>query len=90
MENWADGEKSLTHSGMTARFGSSLPEKAENSVRTPAIFSNPSDCCSPLTSKVFFFCFICIFSFVFLFQLSIWISLITGLSVLCVPGFVVI
>ncbi|CAK8540517.1 unnamed protein product [Lathyrus sativus] len=52
VENWADGEKGLTHSGMTARFGSSLPEKAENSVRTPAILSNPSDCCSPLTSKL--------------------------------------
>lgn len=65
VENWADGEKGLTHSGMTARFGSSLPEKAENSVRTPAVLSNPSDCCSPLTSKVlFYFIFLfCLFCF---------------------------
>lgn len=53
VKNWVDGEEAITHSGMTARFGSSLPEKADNSVRTRALFSNPTDCCSPSTSQLF-------------------------------------
>lgn len=55
MKNWADGEEGVIQSGMTARFGSSLPEKAENSVRTRVLFSNPTDCCSSSTSKVLFY-----------------------------------
>ncbi|KAJ1443297.1 Presenilin/signal peptide peptidase [Sesbania bispinosa] len=52
VKNWVDDEEGNTYHGMTARFGSSLPEKAENSVRTPAIISNPIDCCSTLASKL--------------------------------------
>lgn len=52
VKNWADGEEGVIQSGMTARFGSSLPEKAENSVRTRVLFSNPTDCCSSSTSKL--------------------------------------
>lgn len=54
MKSWVDDEEDSVYHGMTARFGSLLPEKAENSVRTPAIFANPVDCCSPSTSKVLF------------------------------------
>jgi hypothetical protein len=64
---------------MTARFGSSLPEKADNSVRTRALFSNPTDCCSPSTSQVLFLIFSPTFK-----------SSSTVLSVLCFPLFAVI
>ncbi|XP_027352751.1 signal peptide peptidase-like 2 isoform X1 [Abrus precatorius] len=52
VNNWIDGEEGHVYNGVTARFGSLLPEKAENSVRTRAIFSNPIDCCSTSTSKL--------------------------------------
>ncbi|BAT82937.1 Signal peptide peptidase-like 2 [Vigna angularis] len=52
VENWIDGVEGRIYNGVTARFGSLLPEKPENSVRTPAIFSNPVDCCSNSTSKL--------------------------------------
>ncbi|CAJ1845659.1 unnamed protein product [Sphenostylis stenocarpa] len=52
VENWIDGEEGRVYNGVTARFGSLLPEKPENSVRTPAVFSNPVDCCSSSTSKL--------------------------------------
>ncbi|XP_020219950.1 signal peptide peptidase-like 3 [Cajanus cajan] len=52
VKNWVDGEEADVYNGVTARFGSLLPEKPENSVRTPAIFSNPVDCCSTSTSKL--------------------------------------
>ncbi|XP_004515578.1 signal peptide peptidase-like 2 [Cicer arietinum] len=53
VKNWADGEEGSVQIGITASFGSSLPEKANNSVRTPVLFSNPIDCCSPSTSQLF-------------------------------------
>lgn len=63
MKNWVDGQEGNVYSGVTARFGSLLPEKAENSVRTPAVFSNPTDCCSTPLSKVFFsFCIDLVFT----------------------------
>lgn len=57
VENWIDGVEGRIYNGVTARFGTILPQKPENSVRTPAIFSNPVDCCSNSTSKVLFFLF---------------------------------
>jgi len=57
VENWIDGVEGSIYNGVTARFGALLPQKPENSVRTPAIFSNPVDCCSNSTSKVLFFLF---------------------------------
>ncbi|RDX98716.1 Signal peptide peptidase-like 2 [Mucuna pruriens] len=52
VDNWIDGVEGNVYNGVTARFGSLLPQKAENSVRTPAIFSNPAHCCSNSTSKL--------------------------------------
>ncbi|KAK7304275.1 hypothetical protein VNO77_45142 [Canavalia gladiata] len=52
VKNWIDGEEGHIYNGVTARFGSLLPEKAENSVRTRAVFSNPVDCCSASTSEL--------------------------------------
>ncbi|KAK7272815.1 hypothetical protein RIF29_13855 [Crotalaria pallida] len=50
--NWVDGQQYHIYSGVSARFGSLLPDKADNAVRTPALLSNPLDCCStPLLSQ---------------------------------------
>lgn len=52
VESWVDGEEGHVHNGVSARFGSVLPDKPDKSVRTPAIFANPIDCCSNSTSKL--------------------------------------
>ena len=53
VKNWVDGKEGDVYGGMSARFGSILPEKADQSPRSPAISSNPTDCCSTSTPKVF-------------------------------------
>ncbi|KHN24971.1 Signal peptide peptidase-like 2B [Glycine soja] len=52
VENWVDGEEGHIYNGVSARFGSVLPEKPDNSVKTPAIFADPLDCCSNSTSRL--------------------------------------
>ncbi|KAL5066620.1 hypothetical protein RYX36_017507 [Vicia faba] len=52
VKNWIDGKEGEMVNGMTARFGSPVPEDAAQSVRTPLVSSVPADCCSPSTSKV--------------------------------------
>ncbi|XP_061367626.1 signal peptide peptidase-like 3 [Gastrolobium bilobum] len=52
VKSWVDGEEGSTYTGVTAKFGSLLPEKAENSVKYPAVFSNPIDCCSTSLSQL--------------------------------------
>ncbi|KAK7295862.1 hypothetical protein RJT34_18775 [Clitoria ternatea] len=52
VKSWVDAEEGHVYNGVTARFGSSLPDKPQNSVRTPATFSDPADCCSTPTSKL--------------------------------------
>lgn len=47
-----DGEEGHIYNGVSARFGSVLPEKPDNSVKTPAIFADPLDCCSNSTSRL--------------------------------------
>ncbi|KAI4344990.1 hypothetical protein L6164_012160 [Bauhinia variegata] len=50
--NWVDGKEGKMYSGMSARFGSMLPVKADKSVKSPAAMSNPINCCSSSTSKL--------------------------------------
>lgn len=57
MKNWVDGKEKDMYDGMSARFGSILPEEAEKSVRSPAVLANPVDCCSASTSKVWLLIF---------------------------------
>ncbi|KAJ1382420.1 Presenilin/signal peptide peptidase [Sesbania bispinosa] len=52
VKNFVNGKEDDMINGMTAKFGSSLPEKADKSATAPAIFSNPTDCCSSPTSKL--------------------------------------
>ncbi|XP_027363291.1 signal peptide peptidase-like 3 [Abrus precatorius] len=52
VKSWVDGKKDEMYNGMTAKFGSSLPENADQSVRTTAVLPNPIDCCSSSTSKL--------------------------------------
>ncbi|KAI5402101.1 Signal peptide peptidase-like 3 [Lathyrus oleraceus] len=52
VKNWIDGKEADMVNGMTAKFGSSLPEDAAQSLRTPLVSSVPADCCSLSTSKV--------------------------------------
>lgn len=52
VDNWVDGKKGSGYSGMSARFGSILPEKADSTARAPALFSDPKDCCSTSTAKL--------------------------------------
>ncbi|MED6143109.1 Signal peptide peptidase-like 3 [Stylosanthes scabra] len=52
VKTWVDGEEFRFYNGVTARFGSSLPESAENSDPAPAVLPYPIDCCSASTSKL--------------------------------------
>ncbi|KAL7177046.1 hypothetical protein ACSBR2_030385 [Camellia fascicularis] len=38
--------------GLTARFGGNLPTHAEDSIKLPAVFANPLNCCSSSSSKI--------------------------------------
>ncbi|XP_054805927.1 signal peptide peptidase-like 3 [Prosopis cineraria] len=52
VKNWIDGKEEDMYNGMSARFGSMLPEQAKESVRSPAAAANPEDCCSNSTSML--------------------------------------
>ncbi|RZB45699.1 Signal peptide peptidase-like 3 [Glycine soja] len=52
IKSWIDGKKDVDYNGMTARFSSYLPEDADQASKTPALFSDPIDCCSSSTSKL--------------------------------------
>ena len=52
VKNWIDGKEGDMLNGMTARFGSFLPEDADQSLKAPLVSSIPADCCSPSTSKL--------------------------------------
>ncbi|KDP42881.1 hypothetical protein JCGZ_23823 [Jatropha curcas] len=52
VENWVNGVKGETLSGMSARFGVLLPSEAEKGLRLSAVFSNPLNCCSSSSSKL--------------------------------------
>ncbi|KAH1037859.1 hypothetical protein GYH30_056933 [Glycine max] len=52
INSWIDGKKDVDYNGMTARFSSYLPEDADQASKTPALFSDPIDCCSSSTSKL--------------------------------------
>lgn len=54
IKSWIDGKKDVDYNGMTARFSSYLPEDADQAAKTPALFSDPIDCCSASASKVSF------------------------------------
>ncbi|XP_021898447.1 signal peptide peptidase-like 3 [Carica papaya] len=52
VKNWVDGVEGESFSGLTARFGASLPTRAEQGVRLPAVFTNPLNCCSTSSIKI--------------------------------------
>jgi hypothetical protein len=52
VKNWVDGKEGDMLNAMTARFGSVLPEDADQSIKSPLVSSIPADCCSLSTAKV--------------------------------------
>ncbi|KAH7531126.1 hypothetical protein JRO89_XSUnG0017800 [Xanthoceras sorbifolium] len=52
VKNWVNGVEGESFSGLTARFGSSLPSHDEKALRLPAVFANPLNCCSSSSSKL--------------------------------------
>lgn len=54
MKILVDGAEGNELGGITARFGGSLPTQAKDGPRLPAVFTNPSNCCSSSSSKVLF------------------------------------
>ncbi|XP_057428096.1 signal peptide peptidase-like 3 [Lotus japonicus] len=52
VKNWVDGKEGDMFNAMSATFGSYLPQKPDQTVTAPALFPNPTDCCSPSTSKL--------------------------------------
>ncbi|KAL6970846.1 Signal peptide peptidase-like 3 [Sarracenia purpurea var. burkii] len=48
---WVDGAESDELSGLTATFGGNLPTQAKDSIKLPAIFANPLNCCSSSSAK---------------------------------------
>ncbi|KAL2323808.1 hypothetical protein Fmac_022866 [Flemingia macrophylla] len=52
IKSWIDGNKDTEYNGMTATFGSSLPAKLDQAVKSPALFADPVDCCSASTAKL--------------------------------------
>lgn len=60
INNWVGGAEGKTLVGLNARFGALLPSHAENAPRLPAVFSNPSNCCSSSSSKLSGSIFLCL------------------------------
>ncbi|XP_065865703.1 signal peptide peptidase-like 2 [Euphorbia lathyris] len=52
IQTWINGGEGDTFGGLSARFGSILPAEAEKGLKLPAVFSNPSSCCSKSSSKL--------------------------------------
>ncbi|TKY50537.1 Signal peptide peptidase 5 [Spatholobus suberectus] len=52
IKSWVDGKNDKVYNGMTAKFGSYLPQNADQTVKAPALFSDPIDCCSSSTAKL--------------------------------------
>ncbi|KAK2641723.1 hypothetical protein Ddye_023486 [Dipteronia dyeriana] len=52
VKSWVNGIEGESFSGLTARFGSSLPSKSEKALRLPSVFSNPLSSCSSSSSKL--------------------------------------
>ncbi|KAF1880689.1 hypothetical protein Lal_00011748 [Lupinus albus] len=52
VQNWIDGKEGDLYNGMTAKFGTPLPEKADKTLRAPAVLSKPLDCCAASTTKL--------------------------------------
>ncbi|KAM7274866.1 hypothetical protein ACFE04_016732 [Oxalis oulophora] len=49
---WANGQRAQDIVGLSARFGALLPSNVQNSNKSPAVFTNPFNCCSNLSSQV--------------------------------------
>ncbi|RZC67778.1 hypothetical protein C5167_011469 [Papaver somniferum] len=49
---WVNSTKVESVVGLSAAFGALLPRHAENALRYPAAFANPSNCCSSSTSNL--------------------------------------
>ncbi|XP_018824430.1 signal peptide peptidase-like 3 isoform X1 [Juglans regia] len=52
VKNWVGGAEGKTLVGMNAKFGALVPSHAEKAIRLPAVFANPSNCCSSSSSKL--------------------------------------
>nr|XP_004497418.1 signal peptide peptidase-like 5 isoform X1 [Cicer arietinum] len=52
VKNWVDGKEGDMLNGMTATFGSFLPEDADQTHKAPLLYAIPNDCCSLSTSKL--------------------------------------
>ncbi|KAG6725979.1 hypothetical protein I3842_02G058000 [Carya illinoinensis] len=52
VKSWVGGAEGKTLVGMNAEFGALLPSQAEKAIRLPAVFANPSNCCSSSSSKL--------------------------------------
>ncbi|GMI78686.1 ARABIDOPSIS THALIANA SIGNAL PEPTIDE PEPTIDASE-LIKE 3, SIGNAL PEPTIDE PEPTIDASE-LIKE 3 [Hibiscus trionum] len=52
VKSWIDGVEGEYLSGLTASFGASLPEEANESSKLPAVFTNPLNGCSNSSSKL--------------------------------------
>eukprot|EP00262_Sarcandra_glabra_P006316 TRINITY_DN1848_c0_g1_i1.p1 TRINITY_DN1848_c0_g1~~TRINITY_DN1848_c0_g1_i1.p1 ORF type:complete len:543 (+),score=76.46 TRINITY_DN1848_c0_g1_i1:149-1777(+) len=52
VKNWVNGVEQESIVGISARFGTSLPSRADESLKRPAVLSNPFDCCANSSSKL--------------------------------------
>ncbi|KAK7358060.1 hypothetical protein VNO80_17359 [Phaseolus coccineus] len=52
IQSWIDGKEDEEYNGMTAKFGSILPDNADPTAKVPAVISDPLDCCSASTVKL--------------------------------------
>ncbi|KAL9687043.1 hypothetical protein QQ045_031439 [Rhodiola kirilowii] len=50
--NWLNGKENDFIVGLSAEFGTVLPEELDKSTKLPAVFAKPSDCCSASSSKL--------------------------------------
>ncbi|RDX83857.1 Signal peptide peptidase-like 3, partial [Mucuna pruriens] len=50
---WVDGKEDEVYGGMSAKFGSYLPPTTDQTVKYPAVFSRPMDCCVPSINKLY-------------------------------------
>ncbi|GJW64948.1 signal peptide peptidase-like protein 3 isoform X1, partial [Tanacetum coccineum] len=49
---WVDGIQGQTLEGQSATFSAEIPKTANGLAKQSAVFPNPSNCCSNLTSKL--------------------------------------
>ncbi|KAH7670517.1 Peptidase A22B signal peptide peptidase protein [Dioscorea alata] len=53
IKTWVNGTERASIVGLSARFGATLPADASEALKLPAVLTNPFNCCTNLSSKLY-------------------------------------